>query len=113
MLQRPNPDRRPDRLRYILPPGKFDLNLSSFPEGRWYFNPFSWQLLFVLGRLVCLDEREKQNAGPFARFQEIPTLRIAAWAYLFVALVVDGGRGNSRNWARVHSGLRARHLPSQ
>ena len=27
----------------------FDWNLSSFPQGRWHFNPFSWQLLFVLG----------------------------------------------------------------
>ena len=28
---------------------QFDLYLDSFPDGRWYFNPFCWQLLFVLG----------------------------------------------------------------
>jgi hypothetical protein len=27
----------------------FDWNLSSFPDGKWYLNPFCWQLLFVLG----------------------------------------------------------------
>ena len=26
-----------------------DWNLASFPDGRWYFHPFCWQLLFVLG----------------------------------------------------------------
>src|SRR6266699_2613413 len=27
----------------------FDWNLPSYPSGGWYFNPFCWQLLFVLG----------------------------------------------------------------
>ena len=28
----------------------FNWNMPSWPvEGRWYFNPFSWQLIFVLG----------------------------------------------------------------
>lgn len=27
----------------------FDWNLPSFPAGNWYFNPFAWQLLFVIG----------------------------------------------------------------
>lgn len=27
----------------------FGWNLSAYPEGAWYFNPFTWQLLFVLG----------------------------------------------------------------
>ena len=26
----------------------FEWNLPSFPDGNWYFNPFCWQLLFVL-----------------------------------------------------------------
>src|SRR5262245_21154095 len=28
---------------------QFDLYVAAFPEGRWHFNPFCWQLLFVLG----------------------------------------------------------------
>ena len=27
----------------------FGLNLPSFPQGSWYFNPLAWQFLFVLG----------------------------------------------------------------
>ena len=34
-----------------------DWNLSSFPDGRWYLNPFCWQLLFVLGTWLALDRR--------------------------------------------------------
>ena len=33
---------------------QFDWNLSSFPDGSWYFNPFCWQLLFVLGGFCAL-----------------------------------------------------------
>jgi hypothetical protein len=29
-------------------------NLSSFPDGDWYFNPFCWQLLFVFGAWTAL-----------------------------------------------------------
>jgi hypothetical protein len=27
----------------------FDWNLPSYPYGSWYFNPFCWQLMFILG----------------------------------------------------------------
>jgi hypothetical protein len=27
----------------------FGWNLSAYPDGLWYFNPFAWQILFVLG----------------------------------------------------------------
>ena len=27
----------------------FHVNLPSYPSGEWFFNPFTWQLLFVLG----------------------------------------------------------------
>jgi len=29
-------------------------NLPSYPSGVWYFNPFTWQLLFVLGAWLAL-----------------------------------------------------------
>lgn len=34
----------------------FDWNLASYPDGVWYFNPFAWQLLFVIGAWVSLDQ---------------------------------------------------------
>lgn len=33
---------------------QFDWNLPSYPSGVWYFNPFAWQLLFVLGAWLAL-----------------------------------------------------------
>jgi hypothetical protein len=32
----------------------FDWNLATSPSGLWYFNPFSWQLLFFLGAWTAL-----------------------------------------------------------
>jgi hypothetical protein len=32
----------------------YDWNLASYPTGVWYFNPFAWQLLFVLGAWLAL-----------------------------------------------------------
>ena len=45
---------------------QFDWNLSSFPEGRWYFNPFSWQLLFVLGAWFALMGARQMRDHSFA-----------------------------------------------
>jgi len=33
---------------------QFGWNLPSYPTGVWYFNPFAWQLLFVLGAWLAL-----------------------------------------------------------
>jgi hypothetical protein len=65
---------------------QLDWNLSSFPEGRWYFNPFSWQLLFVLGTWFALMGRRQMRA--IRSLQEVSILRIAALVYLLFALVV-------------------------
>jgi hypothetical protein len=62
---------------------QFDLNLESFPDGRWYFNPFCWQLLFVLGAWLAVD------GGKYVRaMQNIPLLRALAAAYLVLALLI-------------------------
>ena len=34
---------------------RLDWNLPAYPDGGWYFNPFAWQLLFVLGAWCSLD----------------------------------------------------------
>ena len=33
---------------------KFGWNLPAFPTGKWYFNPFAWQFLFVFGAWCAL-----------------------------------------------------------
>ena len=65
---------------------QLDWSLSSFPEGRWYFNPFSWQLLFVLGTWFALMGGRQMRA--IRSLQGISILRIAALIYLLFALVI-------------------------
>lgn len=85
MLRRPNLTAAGSIALYLAA-RQFDLNLSSFPEGRWYFDPFSWQLLFVLGAwFASMSAKQMQT---IRTLQEISALRIAAWAYLLFALVV-------------------------
>jgi hypothetical protein len=61
----------------------FDWNLASFPDGRWYFNPFCWQLLFVLGAWCAMvGARLARSAAG------LPLLRIAALTYLLFALII-------------------------
>ncbi len=33
---------------------QFGWNLTSYPSGVWYFNPFAWQLLFMVGAWLAL-----------------------------------------------------------
>ena len=65
---------------------QFDWNLSAFPDGRWYLNPFCWQLLFVLGAWFALSPATQMRA--VRTLQELPVLRVAAWLYLLLALAV-------------------------
>jgi hypothetical protein len=61
----------------------FDWSLPSFPTGTWFFNPFCWQLLFVLGCWLAVN-----GARLAAVAHHLPWLRIAAGAYLLFALAV-------------------------
>jgi hypothetical protein len=61
----------------------FDWNLASFPEGRWYFNPFCWQLLFVLGAWCAMVGA--RLARPVSN---LALVRIAALVYLLFALII-------------------------
>ena len=65
---------------------QFDWNLSSFPDGRWYLNPFCWQLLFVLGAWLAVSSAKQIHT--LRTLQELPLLRAAAWLYLLFALAV-------------------------
>jgi hypothetical protein len=62
---------------------QFEWNLPSFPDGSWYFNPFCWQLLFVLGAFCALGGA---RSGPFIVKSPIPVC--VGIAYLVFALVM-------------------------
>jgi hypothetical protein len=85
MMRRPNLTMAGSIALYLAA-REFDWNLSSFPEGRWYFNPFSWQLLFVSGTWFALMGGRQIRA--IRSLQGISILRIAALAYLLFALVI-------------------------
>ena len=60
----------------------FGWNLPASPSGLWYFNPFTWQLLFFLGAWIAL--------GGAKAIQSIIRTRAAFWlaiAYIIVAFV--------------------------
>src|SRR5215475_2804503 len=61
----------------------FDWNLPSFPYGVWYFNPFCWQLLFVLGAWFALGGWSELM--PLIRSRIFLILGIA---YLIFALIM-------------------------
>jgi hypothetical protein len=61
----------------------FDWSIPTFPDGSWYFNPFCWQLLFVMGAWLALSRR-----GLMRLMTDAPLLRLAALAYLLIALEV-------------------------
>jgi hypothetical protein len=61
----------------------FGWNLAASPSGLWYFNPFAWQLLFLLGAWIAL--------GGTQAIQSIIRTRTVFWlaiAYLVFAFVV-------------------------
>jgi hypothetical protein len=60
------------------------LNLPNWLDGQnWFFDPFAWQFLFVLGALGALMLRRFNG-----NLTTPPWLRAAAWAYLGFALIV-------------------------
>jgi hypothetical protein len=63
---------------------QFEWNLSSFPDGEWYFNPFCWQLLFVLGAWLALGEGARISSS----ILRSPALLCSAIACLVFALVM-------------------------
>jgi len=50
---------------------RYDLHLSTYPDGFWSFNPFAWQLLFVFGAWCAL--------GGAQRLSPILSSRVVFW----------------------------------
>jgi hypothetical protein len=61
----------------------FDWNLPSFPTGKWYFNPLTWQLLFVFGMWCALGGAKK-----LAPLIQSRIALVAAGAYLAYAFLI-------------------------
>jgi hypothetical protein len=80
--------RKPDltmlgSLLLYLAARQYGWNLSAYPVGYWYFNPFCWQLLFVFGAWFALGGALESRAVIQSRY-----LLIAGTVYLIFALVM-------------------------
>ena len=62
---------------------QFDLYLTAYPNGVWFFNPFAWQLLFVFGAWCALG-----GAKRMSRILSSPVTMWICFAYLFAAFCV-------------------------
>jgi hypothetical protein len=62
---------------------QFEWNLHSYPSGVWYFNPFTWQLIFVLGAWLALG-----GARTLHFLVQSRLLLIMGVIYLLFALVM-------------------------
>ena len=60
-----------------------DLNMTNWLDGRgWFFNPFAWQFLFVLGAFIAATMLERGGSLP-----RLPPLAAVSWAFLGFALL--------------------------
>lgn len=62
---------------------QFGWNLPSYPSGVWYFNPFTWQLLFMFGAWCALG-----GASRARKVIRAPAMLLIGGAYLIFALLM-------------------------
>ena len=82
MLRRPNLTLAASFLLYLAA-RHFSWNLPAYPTGSWYFNPFCWQFLFILGGWFALGG--SIVCQPLVRSR---ALLVLGSAYLMFALVM-------------------------
>lgn len=62
---------------------QFGWNFSAYPTGSWYFNPYTWQLLFIFGAWFALGGARESQSVINSRW-----LLIAGTVYLLFAFVM-------------------------
>jgi hypothetical protein len=72
----------------------FGWNLAASPSGLWYFNPFTWQLLFFLGAWIALGGA--RAVQPVLRTRTVFYLAVAFIVFAFVVTMAahSAGLGN-------------------
>jgi hypothetical protein len=61
----------------------FSLNLTAYPAGQWYFNPYCWQVLFVFGSWCAMGGARRSG-----KLINSPITLWLCFAYLAFALVM-------------------------
>ena len=73
------------------------INLTNWLDGQgWFFDPFAWQFLFVIGALGAVLLRRYDGNLP-----RPPWLRVVAWGYLGFALVA-AAPWDTWGWSSFH-----------
>jgi hypothetical protein len=84
LVRRPNVTLLGSVVLYVLSRW-FDWNIASYPPGTtWYFNPFCWQLLFVIAAWCGLGEITKISRWVWSKL----TLALASAWILFAFVIV-------------------------
>jgi hypothetical protein len=83
---------------YLLAP-RFGWNLAAIKDGVWYFNPVTWQLLFILGGFMAIHGLRPRL--PDTR----PLLRQPLFVSAAVYVVVAGVITVSWRWPQIHDAL--------
>jgi hypothetical protein len=83
---------------YLLAP-RFGWNLAAIKDGVWYFNPVTWQLLFILGGFMAIHGLRPRL--PDTR----PLLRQPLFVSAAVYVVVTGVITVSWRWPEIHDAL--------
>lgn len=83
---------------YLLAP-RFGWNLAAIKDGVWYFNPVTWQLLFILGGFAAIHGQRPPlpDARPLSR----QPLFVSATVYV----VVTGVMTVSWRWPEIHDAM--------
>ena len=64
-----------------------DWNLSAYPSGGWYFNPFAWQLLFTMGAWAALGGGTRVHALARSRTVLATSVAFVLFAFLVTLAV--------------------------
>ncbi|MBJ2180332.1 MULTISPECIES: OpgC family protein [Pseudomonas] len=83
---------------YLLAPW-MGWNLRAIADGVWYFNPVTWQLLFVLGGAAAIHARQPRVAERRALLRQ--PLFVAAAGYSLLAAIIT----LAWRWPEVHDAL--------
>ncbi|WP_348042394.1 OpgC domain-containing protein [Devosia sp.] len=84
--------------------GQFRLNLPNFPtRGGWFFDPFSWQILFVVGLLCGSAMKQGRTFVPYNRvlFWAAAAFTAFILAWVKVDALASVGR-DALSWLQRH-----------
>jgi hypothetical protein len=76
--------------------GQFRINLPNFPNsGGWFFNPFSWQILFVVGLLSGMAMKRGTSFIPYIRMLYAAAAAFLVFILLWVKIPDLGAAGRN------------------